>query len=542
MPRTNLKQSWLRNGCLGAGILIAIAALAQTPTTSTTPITTPTTSSAAIPKDPGVRGGPPGAGGTFTTLDPNPTNNQADHDFFLQTLSRFQEIDSVSGTIEGGNGLGPAFNMNSCAGCHAQPAIGGSSPAVNPQMAAAHADGASNPGNTSDFLSASGPVREVRFIKNSDGSPDGGVHDIFTIAGRTDAPGCDLAQPDFHTQIVNNNAIFRIPTPTFGNGLVEAVSDSALQANLASTASQRAALGIGGRFNTSGNDGTVTRFGWKAQNKSLLMFAGEAYNVEQGVTNNIFPNDRFPGGTPATTIANCTYNYSPEDGINIINPQQQTVVNGKTVSNPNFGTTHGTVSEMSSDLVNFAAFMQLLAPPTPVTSTASQLNGQNLFNQTGCALCHSPTLTTVATNGRGINGGATSTFPGFENVQFHPYSDFAIHHMGSTLADGVSQGAAGPDEFRTAPLWGIGQRIFFLHDGRTTDLLQAIAAHADNSNDCAAYASGAVFNRVTQSGNSFYALASTDNFCGSEANQVIKAFNALTPQQKQDILNFLRSL
>ena len=64
------------------------------------------------------------------------------------------------------------------------------------------------------------------------------------------------------------------------------------------------------------------------------------------------------------------------------------------------------------------------------------------------------------------------------NVTYHPFSDFAIHHMGSGLSDGINQGAAGPDQFRTAPLWGLGQRLFFLHDGRTSDLLQAIQAHA----------------------------------------------------------------
>ena len=65
------------------------------------------------------------------------------------------------------------------------------------------------------------------------------------------------------------------------------------------------------------------------------------------------------------------------------------------------------------------------------------------------------------------------------NVTYHPYSDFALHHMGPRLADGISQGAAGPDQFRTAPLWGAGQRLFFLHDGRTSDLLQAESEGVD---------------------------------------------------------------
>jgi CxxC motif-containing protein (DUF1111 family) len=109
-------------------------------------------------------------------------------------------------------------------------------------------------------------------------------------------------------------------------------------------------------------------------------------------------------------------------------------------------------------------------------------------------------------------------------VTYHPFSDFALHHMGSVLADGINQGAAGPDQFRSAPLWGIGQRLFFLHDGRTSDLLQAIEAHAD----CADTSSD--HDRFRHS------------HCGSEANGVVRNFNKLNPLQVQDILNFLRSL
>src|SRR4029077_5624587 len=98
--------------------------------------------------------------------------------------------------------------------------------------------------------------------------------------------------------------------PTFGLGLVENTPDATLQANLAATQAQRIALGIGGRLNTTGNDGSVTRFGWKAQNKSLLIFAGEAYNVEQGVSNEAFPNER-------SAVAGCVYNGTPEDATNI---------------------------------------------------------------------------------------------------------------------------------------------------------------------------------------------------------------------------------
>jgi CxxC motif-containing protein (DUF1111 family) len=418
--------------------------------------------------DPGVRGGPPGAGGPLGGMSTDYQN------FFAAALARFQETDSVSGKItnENGTGLGPRFNATSCSGCHAFPAVGGSSPASNPQIAMAVADGATN--KIPRFITANGPVREARFIRNPNGSPDGGVHDLFVITGRSDAPGCNIAQPDFESAIEQGNIIFRIPTPLFGAGLVESITDTAILTNAANP--HKAALGISGQVNRSGNDGTVTRFGWKAQNKSLVMFAGEAYNVEQGVTNELFPNERDE--TPG-----CMFNALPEDS---------------TVLKPN-GSSVSTASDYSSDLVNFAAFGRLSAPPTPAPATATTLIGQQVFNQIGCNACHTPS----------INSGSTFYGTGLNNVPVNAFSDFLIHNMGIGLADQVGQGLANGMQFRTAPLWGVGQRIFFLHDGRTSDLMQAIEAHRSQ---------------------------------GSEANQVINNFNQLSASHAAALLAFLRSL
>jgi CxxC motif-containing protein (DUF1111 family) len=100
-------------------------------------------------------------------------------------------------------------------------------------------------------------------------------------------------------------------------------------------------------------------------------------------------------------------------------------------------------------------------------------------------------------------------FGGTSNQTANLFSDVLLNHVGTNLADGINQGTAGPDEFRTAPLWGVGQRIFFLHDGRTKDLLDAINEHSSS---------------------------------GSEAIGVLSNFTGLTASQKQDILNFQRSL
>jgi CxxC motif-containing protein (DUF1111 family) len=101
------------------------------------------------------------------------------------------------------------------------------------------------------------------------------------------------------------------------------------------------------------------------------------------------------------------------------------------------------------------------------------------------------------------------------------FSDLVVHHMGATLADNVNQGGAGPDQFRSAPLWGVGQRLFFLHDGRTSDLQTAIQAH---------------FSRATP------ARGRDPAYPASEANQVVIDYFQLTASQQQDLLEFLRSL
>jgi CxxC motif-containing protein (DUF1111 family) len=372
-----------------------------------------------------------------------------------QAMIRFQEVDSVTGSLPGedGIGLGPAFNGNGCAFCHAQPAALGSSPAPsspqvpmsNPQVTLATHAGATN--TVPSFITAAGPIREARFVTDpTTGNPDGGVHDLFTIAGRSDAPGCKATQPPFAQQVSNGNVIFRIPTPLFGAGLIENIPEASLVANGTSSASTT--LGINAMFNRSGNDGTITRLGWKAQNKSLTIFAGEAYNVEQGISNAFFPNERDGG---AGNLTGCmAFNPTPEDNVN--------------------ATASGSVSDVHSDVMNFEMAMALSAPPkTAVPSGSTQAavtQGQQVFINVGCANCHTPTFTTAESN----------FDPAMSNVTIHPYSDFALHTMGS-LADGITQGNAAGNTFRTAPLWGLGQRMFFLHDGRTNDLVVAIQAH-----------------------------------------------------------------
>jgi CxxC motif-containing protein (DUF1111 family) len=404
--------------------------------------------------------GPPNGGGPR----PLPGLTPSELASFQEGSRRFNEVDSVTGTQPGApaSGLGPRFNLNSCTGCHAQPTVGGSSPAVNPQVAMATAYGATNV--VPSFIHSNGPVRVVRFVS------DGGVHNLFTIAGRHDAVGCTITQPDFEQELAQGNAIFRIPTPVYGTGLMETITDSTILANKAANATAKVTMGITGHENRNGNDGTITRFGWKAQNKSLLLFSGEAYNVEIGVTNEIF-------GTERDETPGCTFNATPEDHTNFA------------ATTPVLG---------MSDILGFASFMRWLAPLQPQPPTASTQRGQQVFAQAGCALCHTPSLTS-----------GSSTSPSLNLKPVNLYSDLLVHHMGTGLADGIVQGTAAGDEFRTAPLWGLGARLYLLHDGREMDMTQTIQAHQSS---------------------------------GSEANGSVAAFNALPAGAKTDLLNFLKSL
>ena len=419
------------------------------------------------PTDPGPRGGTAGAGGRIAGLTVKESK------FFDSGLDEFQEIQAVLEGNDAEEGLGPRFNLNSCAGCHAQPAVGGSSPATNPQTSETVAPLSQiNTLINLQIISPSGPVREVRFAS------DGGVHDLFTIVGLEGTPGgCNISQPDFagHLQDLR----FRIPTPLFGDGLIEAIEDAAILANEAAAKP----FGILGRANRNGNDGTVTRFGWKAQNKSLVIFSGEVYNVEQGITNELFPDERGESGWPDPVACRRVVN-APQDSVNYDLTQPQAV----------------------PDNVNsFANFMRFLAAPTPASSygnvTSQQIElGRSAFAKSGCDACHKPSMTT----GNHLNAALS-------NKTVNLYSDLLVHDIGT--GDGISQGLADGTQFRTAPLWGVGQRLFFLHDGTAANLVEAINAHAGE------------------------AAKVISNYQG-----VGDAAHNLTPTERQNLLYFLRSL
>jgi len=498
------------------------------------------------PADPGVRGGLANTGGGLQQrgipiphpplISPHPVTGATatinERESFEEGILRAGQLEStcdacadvtngspVPGELDpvfpqvqtNSNGLGARHNADQCFVCHGHPVLGGSGGFIVPNPGDAVPQAAENPqfrliphrfgkqNVVPSFEQQYGPILEVRFKFKPDGTRDGGVHQLWTVRGITNdatISSCQLTQPDFETEYAKGNLAFRMPLQMLGLGLIESIQDREILAHQAATANARAALGIAGHPNRSGNDGTITRFGWKAQNKSITMFSGEAYNVEMGITNELFPTatEEDPG---------CQGSEKPEP--NDVTRTDTDDLNNEFFNNP---------LHILADWMQFSLLMRFTDGPSPDPNPSpSAVLGRTLFQTTGCGLCHTPAMQTAPVMHSAV----------LEDRPVNLFSDLLVHHMGSNLADNVIQGQAGPDEFRTTPLWGVGQRIFFLHDGRTTDLLQAIGAHFSTASPPDP-------------------KHNTPAYPASEANAVINRFNALTDSAKQSILDFLRSL
>jgi hypothetical protein len=342
-------------------------------------------------KDPGVRPGPPGAGGPINGLTTNELT------MFAEGQQRAIQLEAVCDscadlvlgsstdpaqanlvTKTNSSGLGIRFNADQCLACHNQPALGGSGgfmvpnpqdppgqqrPPENPEFnLIPHRKGATN--HVPSFIQQFGPIREVRFARKPDGTPDGGVHQLFTVVGRSDvfpagqANTCtNAAVPpiDFDAEFRRGNTRFRIPLQMFGLGIIDGIQDREILGRHDATAALRAPLGILGVPNRSGNDGTITRFGWKAQNKSIAIFSAEAYNVEMGITNDLFP--QATEESPAC--------FADKSEPNDITRMDDTDVRNQSFFNP---------KHEVADWLMFAVFTRFLDGPRPAPFSPSAGN------------------------------------------------------------------------------------------------------------------------------------------------------------------------
>jgi CxxC motif-containing protein (DUF1111 family) len=399
--------------------------------------------------------------------------------------------------IETAPQIGPLFNGTACAGCHSQPAIGGGGLFINeirvrknPQPGPVHIfavdnmlrSGVQSQGANSIF--ATGVQSEPLGCQiTAPGCQLSACQqeEALRTTFNADLPTCDTTSADF---AAGHNCIAgRASLATFGDGLVEAVSDSSFQQLAESEpASVRGAIKMVAENFTDAKH--VGRFGWKDDHFSLRAFSGDAYLNEMGVSNPDNPTD----------TSSCAMGVS-QYGI-----QLET----DTLEDP-------TGDDGRADIDRFTDFMRALAPPPRLPQNSSALNGASLFSSVGCGGCHSPTLQTASNPGSFIpasTGGtpmSSSVNEALSSQTFHPFGDFLLHDMGS-LGDGITSGSAGPSLMRTAPLWGVRAKSVFLHDGRAGDLPTAISLH-DGQGKAAA-----------------------------------DAFNALSSSQMQDVVNFLNSL
>jgi CxxC motif-containing protein (DUF1111 family) len=331
--------------------------------------------------------------------------NADDFQAFTEGKAEFETQDQVA------DGRGPIFNDISCVNCHNGGGFTGAGSARLETRAGKLINGNFNP-----LAQLGGSLiqdNSIGFVKN------GCSFDVE----RVPPPANVVAK--------------RRTTPLFGLGFVDAMPDNFF-INLA--AGQPAA--VRGRPNMvhdiSRNQTVVGRFGWKAQVPTLHQFSGDAYVNEMGITNPEFPFEACPNGPDN---CNMVQRCNPVPGLN------------------NDG----------EDVTKFTNFMRLLAPSPRGSTGSREANGALVFSRIGCAVCHTPNMTTPNT---------ASVPVAVRNKTFHPYSDFLLHEMGS-LGDGIgAMGIAGTTEMRTQPLWGLRFTNPLLHDGRTGDISQAIQAHS----------------------------------------------------------------
>jgi CxxC motif-containing protein (DUF1111 family) len=266
-----------------------------------------------------------------------------------------------------------------------------------------------------------------------------------------------------HISTAETVKAFRVTTSTIGDGFVEALANQTLQDNVAAQpVAQRGTL-TQVPVTEANNALRIGRFGWKAQQASLLSFAGDAYLNEMGITN---PFDGFGGRSSSAADAGTHENpaSTAEGVLNVTFPSPF-----DPVADP---------EDDGDDVLAFADFMAATRAPgrqNPIPAAATR--GDSLFNAVGCNVCHTRTFTTAAP-GTLINGGAFTVPAALGNKIIHPFSDFALHDIGT--GDGIVQnaGQSSANQMRTAPLWGIRARNRLMHEGLNVTIFDSIQLHA----------------------------------------------------------------
>lgn len=324
----------------------------------------------------------------------------------------FEEAETAAG------GLGPTYNAQSCSACHESVAIGGAS------QVAEH---------------RTGKVVDGQFFESLGGS---------LIQSRA-------THPDIVERVSPEDDVraFRMSTNALGDGFVECIADSTLEAIQAQQPEGMRGSAVPVPVLESEGAARYGRFGWKNQHGSLHSFSGDAYLNEMGVTNPLFPDENTSSGLYV-----------------------------------GFGTEYDAVPEPEDDGVEvlaFANFLRSTKAPSRGPITPAAVAGEKVFRKIGCAVCHVSAIRT-AMPGTKINGGTFAVPRALGNMTIHPYSDFLLHDIGT--GDGIPilpqpEYAATAPQIRTAPLWGLRTRNRLMHDGLSFTRQEAIQRHAGQATD-----------------------------------------------------------
>lgn len=364
------------------------------------------------------------AGFDTPTLTPNLSHSNGimepvPGDTFALDQTRFEEQEDNKA------GLGPVYNATACVACHQNPVTGG--PSQITELRVGHKDADGNFVNPTIVINDGANVIEGRSLVN-------------------DRAICPQAQE--HVPDSENIRTRRGVLNTLGDGFVEAISDDTLLEIAASQPTQGDGQIHGEAIEVPileapGQTG-VGRFGWKDQNRSLLSFAGQAYEMEIGISNRLQPKD-------ATTV--CKTTSDPED------------------TPDNLGL---------ADIDHFAQFMRgTKVPPRDeaLAATAEAQAGHELFQSISCNTCHVESIVTAAA-GTVVNGGTFTVPEALGNKIIHPFGDFLLHDVGT--GDGIVQTKGlqeTANKMRTAPLWGLRMKTRFMHDFESLTLESAIRRH-----------------------------------------------------------------
>ena len=271
----------------------------------------------------------------------------------------------------------------------------------------------------------------------------------------------------------SNNRALRMTINTIGDGFIEVIDSNAIAANVANQPLAQRGTIVQVPVVEANNGLRVGRFGWKAQHASLISFSGDAYLNEMGITN---PQDGRNG-----LVENTSNGRSVADFDEVADPEDDGL-----------------------DVEAFAQFMRQTRAPGRGPINSDVAAGSFIFDQIGCAVCHTRTFVTLPA-GSVVNGGTFTVPAQLGSEIIHPFSDFALHNIGT--GDGVPGPAGTENSFRTIPLWGL--RIapsMFMHDGLSFTLNEAILRHAG---------------QATAARNNFNALSTTNK------NRLIAFLNSL---------------